>query len=288
MVKKTGLGKGLAALIPDAETEIDSGIIELGINEIEPNTDQPRKVFDQEKIKNLAESILKHGVIQPLIVSKFGDTYKIIAGERRWRASRIAGLKKVPVIIKDVSDKDILEMALIENIQREDLNPIEEAEAYERLLNEFNMTQEELSKSVGKSRSAIANSVRLLSLCNYVKEKLISSEISPGHARALITLESGDLQVKAANEIINKNLNVRQTEEYIKKLRNNKEVLEAEKINKEDKNEDIDILEEKLRGIFGTKVRLVEKNNKGKIEIEYFSAEDRERIIEMLNEIGKK
>jgi len=287
MAKKSGLGKGLAALIPDVEIN-GNGIIELGINEIEPNAEQPRKLFDQEKIKNLAESIAKHGVIQPLIVTNAGDNYKIIAGERRWRAARLAGLKTVPVIIKDVSGRDILEMALIENLQREDLNPIEEAEAYERLLNEFKMTQEELSRSVGKSRSVIANSVRLLTLCNYVKEKLINSEISSGHARALVALESEELQKRAVDEIINKNLNVRQTEEYIKKLKSSQEAKKTEKIKQADKSEDIDLLEERLRGIFGTKVRLIEKNNKGKIEIEYFSAEDRERIIDMLNELAKK
>jgi len=176
-MSKKGLGKGLGALISGAgEEKVDSGVVEVKINDVEPNSSQPRKYFDTEKLEQLAESIRQHGVVQPIIVRRENDTYKIVAGERRWRAARLAGLTTIPVIEKDLSNKQIMEIALIENIQREDLNPIEEAEAYSRLLNEFNMTQEELSNSIGKSRSAIANTIRLLGLTEKVKEKLLKDK----------------------------------------------------------------------------------------------------------------
>ena len=198
MVKK-GLGKGLGALISSADTE-NTGVKEIKINEIEPNLGQPRKHFDDEKLAQLAESIKQHGIVQPLIVKKEDDTYKIVAGERRWRAARLAGLDTLPVIVKELSSKQVMEIALIENIQREDLNPIEEAEAYEKLISEFGMTQEDISVTVGRSRPAIANSIRLLTLQEKLKNLVINGEISSGHARALLALDDNTVQSKTAEE----------------------------------------------------------------------------------------
>lgn len=202
---KKGLGKGLGALI-DTENILseNSGIVELKITDIEPNKEQPRKNFNQEKLQALAESIREHGVVQPIIVKKQDKVYTIIAGERRWRAAKMAGLKTIPSIIKDLSSKETMEIALIENLQREDLNPIEEAEAFQKLMEEHGMTQEELSKLVGKSRAAIANSVRLLTLPEKIKDMLINEQLTPGHARALITIEDTEKQLKIAEEIIEK------------------------------------------------------------------------------------
>lgn len=274
--KKRGLGKGLGALI-ESESMNNEEIAEIKINEIEPNTRQPRKNFDDEKLAQLAESIKQHGVVQPLIVSRDGGRYKIVAGERRWRASRLAGLKTVPVIIKDLSSKQVMEVALIENIQREDLNPIEEAEAYERLIEEFGMTQEEISVTVGKSRPSIANSVRLLSLQEEIRKLIIEGEISSGHGRAILSIDSKPLQMKAVEEIIKKGLNVRDTEALVKRLTKKKE---------EKKQKAIDIeyraIEERLREIFGTKVQIMNNKKKGKILIEYYSEDELDRIITMV------
>jgi len=289
-MNKKGLGKGLGALISSAgEEKVDSGVIEVKINDIEPNTNQPRKYFDTEKLEQLAESIRKHGGVQPIIVRRENGTYRIVAGERRWRAARLAGLTTIPVIEKDLSNKQIMEIALIENIQREDLNPIEEAEAYHRLLNEFNMTQEELSNSIGKSRSAIANTIRLLGLPDKVKEKLIEGRITSGHARALLAIDNRELQEKLCDEIIDKNLTVRQVELLVKKKL--AELSGSE--NKRNKNEKINKeeylkIEENLQNIFGTKVKLINNNKKGKIMIEYYSEEELERLIELLGSIGNK
>jgi ParB family chromosome partitioning protein len=283
MHKRAALGKGLGALISSADTEISSGVKEIKINEIEPNLNQPRKNFDDDTLSKLAESIKHHGIVQPLIVMKDGGVYRIVAGERRWRAAKIAGLSTVPVIIKDLSPRQVMEIALIENLQREDLNPIEEAEAYERLLKEYNMTQEEISSIVGKSRPAIANSLRLLNLSAEVKNWLISGELSSGHGRALAAIEDSAIQVKTANEVIEKNLNVRETEKLVKRFsegrRKRKEKnLSAEYIE----------IEEKLKSVFGTKVKLINSNNKkGKIIIEYYSMDDLDRIMRMIDSLEK-
>lgn len=214
---RKGLGKGLGALLGTDETE-NKGITEVRINDIEPNTDQPRKTFDDEKLSALAESIKQHGIVQPLIVQQNGNMYRIVAGERRWRAARLAGLETVPVIVRDLSDREVMEVALIENLQRQDLNPIEEAEAYEKLISEFGMTQEEVASVVGKSRPAITNSLRLLSLKDDIKSRLISGEISSGHARALLAIDDAKLQLKAMQEIIEKEMSVRETEKLIKQF----------------------------------------------------------------------
>ena len=281
---KKGLGKGLGALITSADTTSDETFVkEIKINEIEPNANQPRKSFDNEKLVQLSESIKQHGVVQPIIVKKEENTYKIIAGERRWRAARLAGLTSVPVVVRDVSNKQVMEMALIENIQREDLNPIEEAEAYERLMKEYNLTQEEISNTVGKSRPAIANSLRLLNLNGKLKAYVINEEISSGHARALLAIDDVKLQEKIAEEIIDKELNVRETEKIIKKM------LSKDKKPKQAKlTEELADIEDKLKNIFGTKVKLLSNNKKGKIMIEYYSNEELERILELVASIKNK
>lgn len=275
---KKGLGKGLGALL-DSENVLSesSAISELKINEIEPNKEQPRKQFDQEKLKGLADSIKQHGVVQPIIVKKNENGYSIIAGERRWRAAKIAGLKTIPAIIKDLTTREIIEIALIENIQREDLNPVEEAEAYKKLIDEHGLTQEALSKVVGKSRAAIANSIRLLTLSEAVKEMLVNDLLTPGHARTLITIEDEEKQNRLANTIVEKNLNVRETEKLIKNL-----TAEKKKRKSPDRDANIIDIEEKLKSVLGTKVDLQHYSNKGKIVIEYFSNEELDRIIDIL------
>ena len=281
MMKK-GLGKGLGALISSAENE-QAGIKELKINEIEPNINQPRKHFNDEKLTQLSESIKQHGVVQPIIVKKESDTYRIVAGERRWRAARIAGLTTVPVIVKDLENKQVMEIALIENIQREDLNAIEEAEAYEKLLDEYKMTQEEIANTVGKSRSAVANTLRLLNLSEKIKGYIIGEELTGGHARALMTIEDKELQQKAAEEVIAGKLSVRETEALVKRYLSKKTRPVSKK-----KTEIYMEIEENLKNILGTKVQLVSNNKKGKIILEYYSNEELERIVELINSIGKK
>jgi len=277
---KNALGRGLSALI-EAEEIQNNGVIDLKLNSIEPNNNQPRKYFNDEKLSQLAESIKEHGIVQPIIVRKEGDIYRIIAGERRWRATRIAGLDTIPAIVKDVSNKQIMEMALIENIQREDLNPIEEAEAYNRLMKEFSMTQEQLSRTVGKSRSVIANSVRLLLLNNEVKKLIETGELSNGHGRTLLAIEDKELQLKLAKKIIEEGLSVRETEALIKKIQSTKK--DKKEIVKN--NELFLDIEDRLKNIFGTKVKLIANNKKGKIQIEYYSNDELERILEMVDKI---
>ncbi|NLH96603.1 MAG: ParB/RepB/Spo0J family partition protein [Clostridiaceae bacterium] len=278
---KKGLGKGLGALLGTDEP-VSSGVTEVRITDIEPNANQPRKSFDDEKLAALAESIKQHGVVQPLIVQQDGDSYRIVAGERRWRAARRAGLETVPVIVRDLSDRQVMEVALIENLQREDLNPIEEAEAYEKLISEYGMTQEEVASVVGKSRPAITNSIRLLSLDDEIKSRLISGEISSGHARALLSLDDKDLRRKAMQEIIEKGLSVRETERLIK-------VLSTPKKQKARKVPDAEYqaLEERFREVFGTKVRIMNSKKSGKILIEYYSLEELDRIINLVESIYK-
>ncbi len=283
---KKGLGKGIGALL-NTDTVIDNvldknGITELKITDIEPNKNQPRRKFDDEKIAALAESIKEYGVLQPIVVKKL-DTgfYQIIAGERRWRASRIAGIKKIPAIIKEYDKKETMEIALIENLQREDLNAVEEAEGYKELIEEFGLTQEELSKKLGKSRPAIANSLRLLNLPDEIKQYLIEEKISSGHARALLGAEKKEIMLLAAEKIINDEMNVRQTEAYIAQLQKIKPV--KKKSAKEQEIERYMLsLEENLSTAFGTKVKIHHKKNKGKIEIEYYSNDDFDRIMKMI------
>jgi len=279
MVKK-GLGKGLGALISTDDTN-ESGIMEIRINEIEPNLEQPRKNFDEEKLAKLAESIRKQGVIQPIIVKRENDIYKIVAGERRWRAARLAGLETIPAIVKDISSKEVMEIALVENLQRQDLNPLEEADAYEKLIKEYNMTQEELSSIIGKSRSAIANTLRLLTLDDTIKKYIIDESITSGHARALVSIEDKELQHAILKEILDKQLSVRETEMLIKKMSTVKKI-KKQKV----KNENFIEIEEKLKSILGTKVQITSKNKKGKIMIEYYSDDDLNRILDMFDKLS--
>ena len=297
MAVKKGLGKGLGTLIPGADdikenTKVVEKIVEkkvivkeptdtkLKINDIEPNRGQPRNNFDEDALEELADSIRQYGVIQPIIVKKRDDYYEIIAGERRWRAAKMAGLKEVPVVIKDYSEQQIMEVALIENIQRKDLNPIEEALAYQRLINEYNLTQDNVAEKVSKSREAISNSMRLLKLDERVQGMLIDNMLTSGHARTLITITDKEQQYNLALRIFDEKLSVRETEKLIKNL--NKP--QKSKVNKVPENDFIfRDMEEKLKGIVGTKVVIHNKdNNKGKIEIEYYSKDDFERIVEIL------
>lgn len=282
---KKGLGKGLGALL-DSENILSeaSGISEIKINDIEPNQSQPRKSFDQEKLQALADSISQHGVVQPIIVKKKDKGYSIVAGERRWRAAKIAGLKTIPAIIKDISTQETMEIALIENIQREDLNPIEEAEAYQKLIEEYGLTQESVSKMVGKSRAAIANSVRLLTLTDKIKEMLINDFLTPGHARTLVTIDNKEKQMELADIIMKKNLNVRETEKLVSEENKQREKKEIKKINKDANILDI---EEKLKSALGTKVNLQHNKNKGKIIIEYYSNDEFDRIIDIITKFSK-
>lgn len=292
-----GLGKGLGALISENtnieninnnDNEVKNGVLEIDINKIEPGKGQPRKNFDKEKIEALAESIKEHGIIQPLIVNKENGIYYIIAGERRWRAAKVAGIKKIPVIEKSATSKEIMELAIIENVQREDLNPVEEAEAYERLMKEYKMTQEQVSSMVGKSRSAVANTLRLLNLSKKIRKSLISGEISAGQARPILAIEKATDQDKVAEYIILKDLSARQAEEYVKKYISKQKKAE-ENIEKEEENllesinkQEIKYVQDKLRNSLGTKVLLNDNKGRGKITIEYYSKDERERLIEFL------
>lgn len=283
-VKKSVLGKGLEALIPDIDvSEVKDGVIEININEIEPNREQPRKKFDEEKMQQLTDSIKEHGVVQPLIVKKDGDMYKLIAGERRWRAARMAGLKTVPAITREFTEREIMEISLIENIQREDLNPMEEAIAYQKLIDEFNLTQEEIAKRIGKSRSSIANTLRLLKLDERVKSYVTDGVISAGHARALASIApimQDDLQYEVAKRVIDENLNVRQTEKLMIAILKRGKVEKKPRVKKEDIY--ITDIQEKLKDRFGTKVTINHGRKKGKIEIEYYSQNDLERILDIM------
>lgn len=280
MNKKSGLGRGLGALIQDNNYN-DKAANKIDLNLIRPNKKQPREYFDEKKISQLAESIREHGIIQPLVLKKDGDVYTIIAGERRWRAAKSIGLSEVPAVLIDATEKDLLEISLIENIQREDLNPIEEAKAYKRLLDDFNLTQEELAKRVGKSRVAITNCMRLLNLDTRVQDYLIDEVISEGHGRALLSVDDKNLQYKLAQTIIDEDLSVRDIEKLIKD--SCKKVEKSDKKNVEETNNQyVSDIKSKLENYFGTKVLLKNGRNKGKIEIEYYSNEDLQRIIDIL------
>ncbi len=287
-VKRGGLGKGLDSLIPEGKTIIKEKEEKtreqiVKISKIEPNCEQPRKHFGEAELNELAESIKQFGVLQPLLVKKNGEYYEIIAGERRWRAAKLAGLKEVPVIIREYTEKEIVEIALIENIQRENLNPIEEALAYSRLMTEFNMKQEELANRVAKNRTTISNSIRLLKLGEKVRDMVAEGKLSAGHARALIDIEDSDLQYEIAMKIQQEQLSVRDVERLVRQIKNPKKVVEKEKIEKSVIYKD---LEEKMIAIMGTKVNINQKtNSKGKIEIEYYSNGELERIFDLLMSI---
>ena len=296
-VKRSGLGKGLDSLIPDNKSskmvkkteeapktpENVSGQIMMKINEVEPNREQPRKNFEEDALLELADSIKQFGVLQPLIVQKKKDYYEIIAGERRWRAAKLAGVKEIPVIIKEYTDQEIVEISLIENIQRENLNPIEEAMAFKKLLTEFHLKQDEVAERVSKSRTAVTNSMRLLKLSDKVQQMIVDDMISTGHARALLAIDDPEQQYILANKIFDEKLSVRETEKLVKDIKNPKK----EKPKKEIQNSFVyENLEERMKSVIGTKVHVNHKpNGKGKIEIEYYSDSELERIFELLMSI---
>ena len=287
-VKRKGLGKGLDSLIPENKSakasgseskkteetaEIKSGEQMMRINMVEPNRDQPRRNFEEDALLELADSIKQYGVLQPLIVRKRNDYYEIIAGERRWRAAKMAGVKEVPVIIKEYNEQEILEIALIENIQRENLNPIEEAMAFKKLLEEFNLKQDEVAERVSKSRTAVTNSMRLLKLDQRVQQMIIDDMISTGHARALLAIDDPEQQYVLANKIFDEKLSVRETEKLIKEIKNPKKQKEKKIIENAFIYQDI---EDKMKQVLGTK-----------IEIEYYSDKELERMFDMIMSIGK-
>lgn len=278
MAKKMGLGKGLDALFIENDQPIkeNENVNEVNIADIEPDKNQPRKVFDEEKLSELAASIKEHGVITPLIVSPIEDgRYKIIAGERRWRAARKAGVKKLPVVIKEVSQKEAAEIALIENLQREDLNVIEEAKGYESLKKEFSMTQDEIAKRVGKSRPVVANAMRLLTLGKEIVAMLETGEISPGHGKVLLSVEDKEKRLELAIACKEKSLSVRELEAAIKKLN-------APEKPKKEKDINIAALEKRITETIGRKVKISGSANKGKLTIEYTSLEDLNSISDIL------
>ncbi|SHF32343.1 chromosome segregation DNA-binding protein [Caldanaerobius fijiensis DSM 17918] len=275
-MNKRGLGKGLEALLPKSID--DDGIVYIEIEKIYSNRSQPRKYFNDEKLRELADSIKEHGMIQPIIVRAADNGYVIVAGERRWRAAKLAGMKEVPAIVKNVSNNEVLELALIENLQREDLNPIEEALAYKTLIEEHGMTQEDVAKKIGKSRPAIANSIRLLNLDDRVIDYLITGELTTGHARALLSLQDGDMQFDVAKKIIKDGLNVRQTENLIKRILNG----EKKAIKPKEADTRYKFIQDDMEKVLGTKINIKKGKNKGKIEIEFYSDEDLQRIYEYL------
>ena len=299
MAVKRGLGKGLDALIPDVsdkkkqvnkvtekkteETNVGSSETLVAINKVEPHRNQPRQYFDKEKLKELSDSIKQHGLITPILVQDRDTYYEIVAGERRWRASKEAGLKKVPVIIRNFTEQEILEISLIENIQREDLNAIEEARTYKRLMTEFNLKQDEVADRVNKSRATIANSVRLLKLCDNVQQMIIDGELSEGHARAIIPVENPDEQYRIALKIYNEKMSVRDIEKYIKNMNEPKKPVKEKEIN-ESLLAIYDKAAEDLKVSLGTKVSISSKDNKGagKIEIDFYNNDDFERIVAIL------
>lgn len=288
-----GLGKGLDSLIPvampktesvetEAKKENDAHGIYVKITKVEPNREQPRKNFDEDALQELADSIKQYGIVEPLIVQDRKTYYEIIAGERRWRAAKLAGLKEVPVIIRNYTEQEIVEISLIENIQREDLNPIEEAQAYKRLLTEFNLKQDEVAERVSKSRTAVTNSMRLLKLCDEVQQMIIDDMISTGHARALITIEDPEQQYTIAQKVFDEKLSVREVEKLVKNL-NKPEKVKKEPVEDKALEAVYQDLEEKLKQSLGTKVSIAPKGDgSGRLEIEFYTHDDLEKITDLL------
>ena len=288
-----GLGKGLDSLIPaqvpkaesaepKVKTEDNSQGTYVKITKVEPNREQPRKNFDEDSLQELADSIKQYGIVEPLIVQDRNTYYEIIAGERRWRAAKLAGLKEIPVIIRNYTEQEIVEISLIENIQREDLNPIEEAQAYKRLLTEFNLKQDEVAERVSKSRTAVTNSMRLLKLCDEVQQMIIDDMISTGHARALITIEDPEQQYTIAQKVFDEKLSVRDVEKLVKNL-NKPEKVKKEPVTDKALEAVYQDLEEKLKQSLGTKVAISSKGEgAGKLEIEFYNHDDLEKITDLL------
>lgn len=295
MINK-GLGRGLDALFGTYEgdvsynkitktTETNTGVLEVDINKIKPNPNQPRKNFDEDALKDLAASIKVHGIVQPIVLNKNADgTYMIIAGERRWRAANLCGLKTVPAIIKDYTEKQIKEISIIENLQREDLNPVEAAKAIKELMDEYGLTQEAVSERIGKSRSNVANTLRLLTLYPAVLDMIEKGKISAGHARCLVVVEDANEQLKLANAIVSKNLSVRDLEKAIKAYTN-----PAKKVVvREEQSLELKELINQMQKTFATKVSAIGNDNKGRIYIDYYTRDDLDRISELLDLLNKK
>lgn len=309
--KKSGLGRGLDALFPEktvqskpkivktvkeekkvavdtkksSQQENSNGERMMKISMIEPNREQPRKKFDEDALQELSESIKQYGILQPLLVSDKKDYYEIVAGERRWRAAKMAGLKEVPVVVKEFSTQEIVEISLIENIQREDLNPVEEAMAYKRLIDEFHLKQDEIAERVSKSRTAVTNSMRLLKLDSRVQQMMVDEMISAGHARAILAISDPEQQYNAAMKVFDEKLSVRETEKLVKSILT--PTKKKPVVSNPTEDAIYESLEEKMKGITGTRVFIHrKKNNKGKIEIEYYSRDDLDRIIDLFESIG--
>ena len=309
--KKSGLGRGLDALFPEktvqskpktvktvkeekkvavdtkksSQQETSNGERMMKISMIEPNREQPRKKFDEDALQELSESIKQYGILQPLLVSDKKDYYEIVAGERRWRAAKMAGLKEVPVVVKEFSTQEIVEISLIENIQREELNPVEEAMAYKRLIDEFHLKQDEIAERVSKSRTAVTNSMRLLKLDSRVQQMMVDEMISAGHARAILAISDPEQQYNAAMKVFDEKLSVRETEKLVKSILT--PTKKKPVVSNPTEDAIYESLEEKMKGITGTRVFIHrKKNNKGKIEIEYYSRDDLDRIIDLFESIG--
>lgn len=309
--KKSGLGRGLDALFPEktvqskpktvktvkeekkvavdtkksSQQETSNGERMMKISMIEPNREQPRKKFDEDALQELSESIKQYGILQPLLVSDKKDYYEIVTGERRWRAAKMAGLKEVPVVVKEFSTQEIVEISLIENIQREDLNPVEEAMAYKRLIDEFHLKQDEIAERVSKSRTAVTNSMRLLKLDSRVQQMMVDEMISAGHARAILAISDPEQQYNAAMKVFDEKLSVRETEKLVKSILT--PTKKKPVVSNPTEDAIYESLEEKMKGITGTRVFIHrKKNNKGKIEIEYYSRDDLDRIIDLFESIG--
>ncbi len=283
--KRIALGKGLGALLPEFGPLESKTLLYCGIEEIIPSRTQPRKHFDESKLKELAESIKERGILEPLIVRRLDQGYELIVGERRWRAAQKAGLKEVPVLVKEVEGSDALEISLVENLQREDLNPIEEAEAFKHLTEEFNISQADLSTRIGKDRTTITNTIRLLKLPPEVRSQILQNRITSGHARAILSLETKEKQKELCNLIIKKGLSVREAEAMAKRWSEKPKRKTAPGVRKGELESQLSSLQDSLRRYLGTKVRVTQNGKRGKIEIEYYSHEDLERIVEAI--LGK-
>ncbi|MFB3885243.1 MAG: ParB/RepB/Spo0J family partition protein [Thermodesulfobacteriota bacterium] len=282
VTKRIALGKGLGALLPEFGQDESKNILYCGIEEIVPNRSQPRKYFDESKLQELAESIKANGILEPLVVRRVDQAYELIIGERRWRAAQKAGLKEVPVLVKEVEGVDALAISLIENLQREDLNPIEEAEAFRRLTEEFQISQGELSTRIGKDRTTIANTLRLLKLPGEIKNLLLQNRITAGHARAILTLEAKEKQKELCGLIIKKGLSVREAEALAKQWSEKPKRKASPDRGKGELESQLNSLQDSLRRSLGTKVRILPNGKRGKIEIEYYSSDDLERIVETI------
>ena len=291
--KKRGLGKGLDSLIPEGKITVGNGkpggttlidendaVIKININQVEPDREQPRKTFNEDELNDLADSIKAHGIFQPLLVQKKEDYYEIVAGERRWRAAKIAELKEVPCIVREFTEQEKVTIQLIENIQREDLNPIDEALAYRRLIDEFHMKQDEVAESVGKNRTTITNSMRLLNLADEIQEMLVDERLTPGHARALLSISDKEEQVRVANQVFDEQMTVRETEKYVKSLGKPKK---TKKLTPEALQLIYRQLEDKMREKIGARITVKPADEKkGRIEIEYFSQDELEEIVDKI------